>query len=935
MKLSFANVQRNIVDLANREHYTKDVLFELMAAYGRSASSITKLRRGAINLSEDKNNTFLQRGVVYFKYIDSYKSLPAEVDKIEKDPLTIRYNPRFVIITDLKKFAAKDLKKGNSLETEWKDIDRHVDFFFGWTGDEVTDEKTEALADRRAADKMHELYQEVEQVNKIQLSNNKSNFRHNLNVFFSRLLFCFFAEDTKVFSKDSTSIFTSAIKDFTLIDGSDLDTFLETLFQALDEKDVSKFTSPFSNFPYVNGKLFDKNFGVVIPKFNAQARKLIIDCGSLNWAEINPDIFGSMFQSIVDEEMRSTHGMHYTSVPNIMKTIEPLFLDELRADFDKNYDNKSKLKKLYDRISKIKIFDPACGSGNFLIIAYKELRKLEHAIIDRLFDEDYEREILAGRLTSRIDLNNFFGIEIDDFACEVATLSLYLAKHQMNIEFEKQFGKRIELIPLTDRANIAHGNAARIDWQAVCPNLPQSAVFFSGKQEMLIPNDSEQMQLAIGENQWEEIYLIGNPPYGGSRKQTSEQKEDLRIVFSEKISRYKSLDYVAAWFFKAVEWLGNSNKAAFSLVSTNSVTQGLQLELLWPLILNNNISIDYAYTSFIWKNSASKNAGVTCVIIAVSKRNKKTKYIYENGLRFIAENISPYLTNSRRTTTVSSRNQPLSNIPEMNFGNMPADGGMFILSTTEKNHLSSTYPLAQKFLFKLIGSKELLQDTQARWCLWLTNASAEEIRQIPFIQNRINEIREIRLKSSRPKLSNTPHLFAQITADPNSYKSALILPRVCSNRYMYIPVRFASSNEVISDACQVIPNPPTYIFSIISSKMHLAWLNSVGGKLKTDYRYSKDIVYNNFPLKSLTDNEMSKLQSSTKEILFIRQNHSEKILADLYDPDKMPDDLREAHHRNDILVDSLYRQKPYESEEERLSDLFKLYEEMTKEENNE
>ena len=576
MKISFSEVQRNISEIANRQEYTIDVLYELMAAYGRSASSITKLRTGIYNLAEDKDSTALQRGVVYFKVISDFESLPSEVEKLEQDPLTQRYNPRFLIATDLKTFAAKDTKKGNTLEIAWADIDRNVDFFYGWTGDEVTDEKTEASADRRAADKMKDLYREVEKVNLDKIKDSGSNFRHHLNVFFTRLLFCFFAEDTGVFTKEDDNIFTNAIKDFTQADGSDLDQFLGTLFESMDKEDKGAYTSPYSKFPYVNGKLFYKSFGIEIPKFNAQARKLILDCGALGWAEINPDIFGSMFQSIVDEKHRATHGMHYTSVPNIMKTIEPLFLDDLREDFDKHYDNPKKLKKLHKRISKIKVFDPACGSGNFLIIAYKELRKLENGIIERLFEDEYDAKQLKNKVQSQIDLNNFYGIEIDDFACEVAVLSLYLVKHQMNIEFEKQFGKEIKLIPLKDKANIVHGNAARIDWQEICPNIERKEKKEDCKnQAQLIEIEEDQSELKLTNTYWDEIYLIGNPPYLGSRNQDKSQKTDMKIVL-ESVRNYKILDYVTIWFYKGAEYIKSTN-ARMAFVSTNSITQGDQV----------------------------------------------------------------------------------------------------------------------------------------------------------------------------------------------------------------------------------------------------------------------------------------------------------------------------------------------------------------------
>jgi hypothetical protein len=926
MRITFADVQRNVTDIANREAYTVDVLFELMAAYGRSAASITKLRKGTIDVSE-VNNAFLQRGVVYFKHLESYKSLPAEVEKLEKDSLTARYNPRFIIATNLNRFAAKDLKKGNSLEIDWKDIDRHADFFFGWTGDEVTDEKTEALADKRVADKMQELYNEIELVNKDRLKNKKSKFRHNLNVFFSRLLFCFFAEDTKVFSRNTTSIFTDSVKDFTQLDGSDLDIFLNRLFEALDTKDKSNFGSPYSKFPYVNGNLFNKNFGVDIPKFNAQARKLIIDCGSLNWAEINPDIFGSMFQSIVDEEMRSTHGMHYTSVPNILKTIEPLFLNELRSEFENNFDNKKKLKNLWDRIAKIKVFDPACGSGNFLIIAYKELRKLEHSIVERLLDKEYEREVFAGKITSRIDLDNFYGIEIDDFACEVATLSLYLAKHQMNIEFEKQFGKRIELIPLTDKADIEHGNAARIDWQKVCPNKPIDSANLSGKQQSLISPESEQMELEIGNIKWEEIYLVSNPPYLGSRNQDSTQKEDLKLI----TSNYKSLDYISLWFIKGAEYIYNT-RAKLAFVSTNSICQGEQVAILWANILKK-VEIGFAFTSFKWINNAKHNAGVVCVVISLRNMSDETKYIYSDGIKTKVDNINAYLTQSKNIY-IFRRSQPLSKLPAATYGSMPNDKGNLVLDYKEKDELTSKIPNIKKYIMRFTGSAQFLKGLK-RWCLVIPDEDVIKLRNYQEINKRLDSITTHRKQSSEKSTQNIANKPNQFYFWSHKSGKSIIIPRVSSERREYIPIGFLDDITVISDSAIAIYDAEPWIFSILSSKMHMSWVCAVAGRLKTDYRYSSTIVYNNFPLKELTSTQKEKINNSALSILFVRENHSEKSISEMYDPDKMPIDLKDALHKNDVLIDSLYRKKPYESDKERLSDLFKLYEEMIEKEKHE
>ncbi|MEX0999920.1 MAG: DNA methyltransferase [Thermodesulfobacteriota bacterium] len=924
MRVNFSDVQRNISEIANREKYTIDVLYELMAAYGRSAASITKLRKGSINLAKDKDTTVLQRGVVYFKLVADFKSLPSEVEKLEQDPLTQRYNPRFLITTDLERLAAKDTKKGNTLEIAWADIDRNVDFFYGWTGDEVTDEKTEAAADRRAADKMKELYQEVEKVNSDKFKGSKNKFRHDLNVFFSRLLFCFFAEDTGVFTKEDKNIFTNSVKDFTQTDGSDLDEFLGTLFESLDEEDKGKYTSPFSRFPYVNGKLFDKSFGIRIPKFNAQARKLILDCGALNWSEINPDIFGSMFQSIVDEEHRSTHGMHYTSVPNIMKTIEPLFLDELREEFDKHYDNPKKLAKLYERIAKIKIFDPACGSGNFLIIAYKELRKLEHAIIERLFEDEYIANQLKNKLMSRIDLNNFYGIEIDDFACEVAVLSLYLAKHQMNIEFEKQFGKEIKLIPLKDTANIVHGNAARLDWQKVCPNQPIEKEVNLERQGQLIEVDIEK-QHSLKEEEWEEIYLIGNPPYQGRGRQTKNQKEDIKYAISH-LGLYKGLDYISIWFEKGSDYIAETN-AQLAFVSTNSITQGEQVAMLWPSILNKGLEIKFAHTSFKWKNMAKSNAGVTVIVVGLcNKGDAKNKYIYSGRQKISASNINAYLVDAD-DIFLAKKQESISGLPHMSYGNMPLDGGNLLLDDIEKNELVSNFPQSEKYIKRIYGAREYLNDVK-RWCIWIKPSEYNEAINITPLAEKIKRVEQFRLDSKDGGTKKHAARSFQFRDTNVIKKTALIFPQTTSENRDYVPIGLLRDSAIISNAARVVYEAELWLLSLLSSKMHNLWLRAVSGRLKTDMQYSNTLSYNTFPVREITDLERRDLDVLAKKILFARENHTEKTLAEMYDPDKMPNDLREAHRKNDLLVDRLYRQKPYSNDEERLADLFKLYEEM-------
>ncbi len=928
MRVTFADVQRNISEIANRESYSKDVLFELLAAYGRSASAITKLRNGINNLAEDQDNDVLQRGVVYFKHI-SEGNLLSVIDKLDQDPLVVRYNPRYLIATNYRQLVAKDTKKATTLDIKLRDIDRHVDFFYGWTGDEITDEKTEAVADRRAADKMKELYYEIEKINRHKLAEKGSTFRHDLNVFFTRLLFCFFAEDTKVFSKENKSIFTSAIKDFTQTDGSDLDQFLDTLFSALDSEDKSGFTSPFSNFPYVNGTLFDTKRNIAIPKFNAQARKYILDCGSLNWAEINPDIFGSMFQSIVDEEHRSAHGMHYTSVPNIMKTIEPLFLDELREEFDKYYDNIPRLTRLHDRIAKIKIFDPACGSGNFLIIAYKELRKLEHAIIDRLYEDDFKKAALSGKLSTRIDLDNFHGIEIDDFACEVAVLSLYLAKHQMNIEFEKQFGKEIKLIPLKDKANIHHGNSTRVDWQYVCPNKPRTFDKAAYEQSKLLEDEQEQGELidpdTLKQKVWDEIYLISNPPYLGSSQQDADQKRDMTHVFAD-FRNYKNLDLIAAWFKLGADYVKGS-KAKLAFVSTNSICQGEQVALLWPYVFEQEVEIGFAYASFKWTNGARDVAGVTCVIISLRSTSNGKKYIYDSIVRNNVSNINAYLIEAKNVI-LPRRAKPISNIPKIVRGNMPTDGGALCLDPQDVSDLLRAHPEAKEYVREYVGSDNFINGFK-RYCLWVTAEQYPAADSIPFIHERFDKVRTFRMESKAPTTrpwAKRPYSFLQMS---KQNKPALLIPLVSSEKREYIPIGYVPQETIVSNLAFTIYEAPLWLFAILTSQLMKQWVISTGGKMETRLRFSSALSYNNLPIRDLTSSEKEELTRKARAIILTRENHSEKNYAEMYKSDTMPEDLKQVHRELDIAVDRVYRNKPYENDQERLADLFALYEQMT------
>lgn len=924
MKITYQQVEQNISRIANRTEYTKDFLYELLAAYGRSSSAISQLRSGVINKAEEKD-AVLQKDVVYFKVYPTNTELIGEIEEIETDPLAERYQPRYLIATDLITIAAKDIKKKTTLTIKIADIDQQIAFFYGWTGDEITDDKHEAVVDRRAADKMKELYSEIEKENLIKFAKEGNTFRHDLNVFFSRLLFCFFAEDTGLFKKKQ---FTDAIKTYTNIDGSDLNIFFTYLFKALDSETKSGFSTPFSEFPYVNGSIFETSrHSIVIPDFNAQARHLILECAKSNWGEINPDIFGTLFQSIVDEQKRDEGGMDYTSVPNILKVIEPLFLDELRDFFDKNYDDTNKLIKLLNRISKIKVFDPACGSGNFLIISYKKLRELEHAVIARLNELSSTHKYTQADITSLVKLENFYGIEIDDFAREIAVLSLYLAAHQMNIEFEEQFGKKISIIPLIDIPTIICGNAARLDWQKVCPNIEHTPTKAEQKAMFDLSNP-EQQKFSVEEKNYDEIYLIGNPPYKGARKQTKEQKEDLKSLFEQKFSRYKDLDYISIWLYKGSEYISNT-RAELGFVSTNSLTQGDQVGILWPYIFNYNVEIGFAWNSFKWKNSARDVAGVTVVIINLRNINGKKKILYIDGVAKSVSNINAYLIESDSNVIVKTTRKNLNNdLPEMPKGNMPYDGGNLILSEEEKNSLIKEYPESGRFIRKFVNAKSFINDLK-QYCLWIGTIDLEEAIRIPPIKERIEAVRQMRLGSSDKaanKLACRPHEFRETNEPTNK---SLLVPSTSSENREYVPMAYLNNETIASNASFVIYDAPLWLFALLESKMHMAWIRTVCGQLETRIRYSSTLGYNTFPVPILTDEQKEKLQQSARKILLTRENHSEKTLAQMYDPGEMPSDLREAHDENDHIVDQLYRQKGFVNDEERLAMLFNLYVQMT------
>lgn len=886
VRLNLKAVEERVAPLGGRESYDREFIFELLLAYGKPRGNVTRLRNGSLNVADDKSTEVAQKNVVYFK--ETTDDPLAVIDELKTSPTVVRYSTRFVIVTDYRELLAVDTRTGENLIIPIQDIDQHFTFFLPWAGMEKAQYVAEAHADVKAAERMGKLFDELLAANPGLLE--EPSGRHSLNIFFTRLLFCLFAEDTGIFNEGQ---FTNAVGSHTLADGSDLADFLTDLFAALDTDDPVQKPHHLVEFPYVNGRLFATEADHLVPAFTKKARDLLIESGTLIWREINPDIFGSMFQAVVNPGERGDLGQHYTSVPNILKTIEPLFLDGLRAQFDDGFDSVRKLEALLKRISAIKVFDPACGSGNFLVIAYKELRRLEHAILERLADLDPKHQVLFAE--SQISIENFYGMELADFATEVAILSLWIAKHQMNAEFKEKFNLSIPLIPLKETGQVQQGNALRVDWGSVCPN------------------DSS------------EIYLIGNPPYAGAKTQTKDQKADYDFVFGGR-PYSKNLDYIALWFVKGSDYI-EGTKSELAFVTTNSVAQGEHVGLMFPMIFAKGIEIGFAYTSFKWENNAKRNAGVTVAVIGLRATRSGPKYIYTDDLQISADNINGYLAPGS-DLIVSARRTPLSDLPAISNGSMPNDDGNLLLSLSQRNDLVSEDGRSARFIRAFTGTDEFI-DGVDKFAIWVGDDESEEALAVPSLAARIEKVRLHRSKSSRPatmRLANKPWRFAEVRYRETQ---AIVIPRHSSERREYIPIGYLGPESIIGDSASAVYGAECWVFALLTSTMHMAWVRSVGGKLKTDYRYSNTIVYNNFPVPPLADAAKEMLTDEALRVLDVREYHCERTLAELYDPDLMPDDLRAAHAEVDSLVDSIYSSTGYESDEQRLSDLFAMYEAMT------
>lgn len=886
--MNLTQIEVNLQQLIS--NFNRDTfIYDLLLAYGQPKASITRLQQGGLNLSKVEGEITWKKKL-FFKSSEN-DDLHVLIDDIKTNGKSLKHDPRFIVVTDFETLLSIDCKTSDTLDIPIFEIARHFDFFLPLAGMEKAQQQFENPADVRAAERMAKLYDEIKKDNPTD-SHEKV---HSLNVFLSRLLFCFFAEDTGIFEK---SQFTHGISSHTQQDGSDLHTYLDKLFEVMNTEQSQRINLPayLSAFPYVNGGLF-RNIHQA-PIFTRRSRQAAIESGGLQWKDINPDIFGSMIQAVITPEHRGGLGMHYTSVPNIMKVIEPLFLNDLYEEFEAAKGSIKKLNALLQHIWKIKLFDPACGSGNFLIIAYKELRRLEM----KIFKEIDRTNKFHSNQFSGISLGNFYGIELDDFAHEVAILSLWLAEHQMNREFFAAFGRTKPALPLKETGNIVHGNACWIDWEQVCPK-----------------------------KEGDEIYIMGNPPYIGSKNQNEKQKLDIADIFSS-FQAFAKLDYIACWFKIASDYI-EGIKGSFAYVSTNSICQGEQVSIIWPYIFNKKQEIYFAYQSFHWSNNAKDKAGVTCVIVGVTSNLLPSKKRIFNKINVsIVKNISPYLIEGSNRC-VLPRSNPLSRIPFMVRGSQPTDDGNLLFTEEEKNELLEKYPSSSKFLKRFMGSDDFINDKK-RWCLWMMKDQKNEVNEIPIITERIERCSEFRLKSKKEATKKKAAISFMFDECKHQNTSSIIFPIISSCRREYVPIGFLDEATIISNKGQVVYNAKPYYFSILTSKMHMLWMSVTSSRMRNDYQYSNTISYNTFPFPPISDTQKQELETHVYRILEEREKHSEKTLAQLYDPDKMPEGLREAHRQNDLAVERCYRSRPFESDEERLEYLFKLYEQMIDEEKN-
>ncbi|WP_443477957.1 class I SAM-dependent DNA methyltransferase [Novosphingobium aerophilum] len=860
--------------------------FAFAAATDGAKAAISKLRSGSTNKSD------LRGGVLFgkkFHYAPALAGMTdGTLDQLRSSKKTRTSKPAILIATDGEMISAEHPASGDTLHCRFAELGDNFGFFLPAAGKERYRAVEENPVDVKATGKLARLYDALTKANPDWGSDER---RHEMNQLMMRLIFCMFAEDVGIFPDNQFSrlLFTHA--------GDKGEEARETIiaaFQAMNLPKTNREELPAwtSELEYVNGGLFAGTIDA--PRFDGVAFRYLREACGLNWREINPDIFGSMIQSVADPKQRSELGMHYTSVPNIMKVIGPLFLDDLDAEIHKGWDRARALQQVLDRMSRIRVFDPACGSGNFLVVSYRELRARETRILRRLEELNGPGSM---QMFSAIPISHFYGIEIADFAAETAKLALFIAEYQANASFAEVFGRRPASLPLKDAAHICNGNSLQIDWALVCPP----------------PSEGE------------EVFIAGNPPFAGAKNQTPKQKTDRAVVFeSRKIKGYKTLDLVSAWFILASDYLSRGQNSKFALVATSSITQGRQVPSLWPYILEQN-QIFFAHRPFKWRNNASSNAAVDCVIIGIqNSTGGKSVKLFDCDTASECRTINGYLVDGP-LLYVSQRSHSMFELPQMIYGSMPNDGGALILDEAEKLELIDAFPSAEQYIRPLVGTTELI-DSSKRYCLWIEDAELSEAEDIPDISRRISASRQHRLDSKNPETierAATAHQFWHIGGI--SETGSIVVASASSERREVLPCDYLTPDVIASNLCFVIHDGPYWALSLIMSRLHLTWISAICGKLEARYRYSSSLGWHTFPVPKFTEDQMEALSASARKILRCRYSHYPATIAELYDPDKMPDDLRAAHRENDELVEGMYIGRPFRNDTERLEKLFKLY----------
>ena len=913
--MNAVEIEQAITELAEQSFDAVEFPFAFLEAFGNKATTIKMLRSGASNKSDIDG--VLQANHIHLKTCETGRvpdTLTALRDS--KATETKRNKVRFLLATDGETFEAEDLSTGETVSCTYEDFPNHFVFFWPLAGLSKTKQLSESEFDVRATLRLNKLYTTLRADNPEWGTAERS---ADMNHFMARLIFLFFAEDTDILNGDD--LFTATIEQMSNADGSNTHEIISELFRAMDTpiKDRASANLPrwADVFPYVNGGLFSGRTDV--PKFSRIAQRYLTHIGNLNWTKINPDIFGSMIQAVADENERSALGMHYTSVPNILKVLNPLFLDDLRDHLDRAGDNKAKLLNLRKRMSNIRVFDPACGSGNFLVIAYKQMREIEFEINKRR-DEEFIR--------SDIRIQNFRGIELRDFSAEIARLALIIAEYQCDVIYRGQKDALAEFLPLDQQNWITCGNALQLDWLSVCPPTGESVKI---KSNDLFGTPLDQAEIDF-ENEGGETYICGNPPYKGQSEMGAVEKDDLKAVFSNTRINWRSLDYVLGWFHKAAE-ICKFERTSFAFVTTNSICQGQQVPAFWPYCLSDDLRIEFARTSFKWRNLAQKNAGVTVVVVGLSVKQGNSRLFIERDKETPIERevpyISPYLVPNQKTI-VSKVSNPINGLNSMDYGSKPADGGGLILKPSAYFNLSSSPE--SKFIKPYLGSDEFI-DGKQRYCIWIKETDREQALKHDYLRVQIAAVEAFRKKSKKAKTRQqaaTPHLFAEIRhSATNGVEAPLIIPIHTSENREYLPVGALVEGAVISNAAFGLYDSPLWNMAVIASRIHLVWIATVCGKLETRYRYSNTLGWNTFPVPKLTEKNKADLTRCAEDILLAREAHFPATIADLYKPDAMPENLRAAHDRNDETLERIYIGRRFKNDTERLEKLFEMYTKMT------